>query len=85
MPSLSSGYGYGSLMWIPLETAFVNPDNILPLGAECLAPNATREDCEDDTPKYFTDEDLLARFYLAHSRKFQTHPLARLGFRTVSF
>ena len=50
-------------MWIPLETAFVNPDNTLPLGAECLSPNVTREECEDDTPKYFTDEDLLARFY----------------------
>ena len=22
-----SGYGFGSLMWIPLETAFVNPGN----------------------------------------------------------
>ena len=60
--SLSSGYGYGSLMWIPLETAFVNPDNILPLGASCLSPNATRDECDDDTPKYFTDEDLLERF-----------------------
>ena len=60
--SLSSGYGYGSLMWIPLETAFVNPDNILPLGAACLSPNVTREECDDDLPKYFTDGDLLARF-----------------------
>ena len=25
-----SGYGYGSLIWIPMETAFVNPDNVDP-------------------------------------------------------
>ena len=65
-------------MWIPLETAFVNPDNILPLGASCLTPNVTivecdedtcgghvrrtREECDEDTEKYFIDEDLLARF-----------------------
>jgi hypothetical protein len=23
-----AGFGYGSVLWIPLETAFVNPDNI---------------------------------------------------------
>ena len=23
-----SGYGFGSLVWIPLQTAFVNPHNI---------------------------------------------------------
>ena len=25
-----SGYGFGSLIWIPMETAFVNPDNLAP-------------------------------------------------------
>ena len=25
-----SGYGYGSLIWIPMETAFVNPENVDP-------------------------------------------------------
>lgn len=27
-----SGYGFGSFMWIPMETAFVNPNNVDPAG-----------------------------------------------------
>ncbi len=26
-----AGYGFGAVIWIPLETAFVNPDNISPV------------------------------------------------------
>ena len=25
-----SGYGFGSLIWIPMQTAFINPDNVNP-------------------------------------------------------
>ena len=25
-----SGYGFGSLIWIPMQTAFINPDNVDP-------------------------------------------------------
>ena len=46
-----SGYGFGATIWIPLQTGFVNPDNI----------EATPENPNDpDSDKYFTDQDLLA-------------------------
>jgi hypothetical protein len=28
-----AGYGYGAVIWNPLETAFVNPENIPPVTA----------------------------------------------------
>ena len=47
-----AGYGFGGAIWIPLETAFVNPDNI----------DAVAEDLEDsNSNKYFIDKDVLAR------------------------
>ena len=53
-----SGYGFGSSIWIPLETAFINPDNIPPESLNCLIINSTDVECSD---KYFVDEDLLKR------------------------
>ena len=26
-----AGFGYGAVIWNPLETAFVNPDNVAPV------------------------------------------------------
>jgi len=45
-----SGYGFGSLIWIPLETAYVNPKNIDPIAVDL---NATNSD------KYFVDPEVL--------------------------
>lgn len=39
------GYGFGAVIWIPLETAFVNPDNI----------NATAVDPQDPNSEKYTD------------------------------
>ena len=45
-----AGYGFGGAIWVPLETAFVNPDNIA----------AIPEDLSDETSdKYFEDETVL--------------------------
>ncbi|TRY72373.1 hypothetical protein TCAL_09716 [Tigriopus californicus] len=46
-----AGYGFGSVIWNPVETAFVNPGN-----EEAQYPNGTTSG-----DKYFTDEDLLGR------------------------
>ena len=62
-----SGYGFGSLMWIPLETAFINPDNKSPVTLSHCLDNQTDSDMEDvcqeveDQDKYFIDEDVLKR------------------------
>ena len=29
-----AGFGFGAVIWIPLETAFVNPDNVDPVEVE---------------------------------------------------
>ena len=53
-----SGYGYGSSFWIPVETAFVNPDNVSP----CSIGNSLASvGCNNLTDKYFIDPDLLDR------------------------
>lgn len=56
-----SAYGYGSLIWTPLQTAFVNPNNVkAEYDAQCL--NLTQEEPEYDcTNLYFKDPDLLER------------------------
>ena len=44
------GYGFGSMIWIPLQTHFVNPNNI----------EAVPEDPSNpDSDKYFEDVELL--------------------------
>ena len=56
-----SAYGFGSLIWTPLETAFVNPDDVeAEYDPQC---NKTEEaeteyDCKN---LYYKDPDLLAR------------------------
>ena len=49
--SFQGGYGFGSIIWIPLQTKFVNPKN---LEAEPEDPN------DPDSDKYFTDPTILA-------------------------
>ena len=57
-----SGYGYGSLMWIPIETAFVNPDNVPAIPASvCLHNSSFNDGCKNDTITYFYDENVLNR------------------------
>ena len=56
-----SGYGFGSLIWIPTVTSFVNPDNIQPAALACLMNTTSEVECEEITDKYFTDPHLLER------------------------
>lgn len=42
-----SGYGFGASIWNPLETVFVNPDNV------------KVEEVPGDDGLYFTDEEVL--------------------------
>jgi len=56
-----SGYGFGSLVWIPAETTFVNPENIKPAAPACLANTSQQVECEQISDKYFTDPVLLER------------------------
>lgn len=62
-----SGYGFGSLIWIPAQTSWVNPDNV---GAEwdpgcggdmasnITAVNITMMDCDN---RYYREPAMLAR------------------------
>ena len=55
-----SGYGFGSIIWIPTETAFINPANILPVtlnGSHCGEEGEEEGDCD----KYFVDPSVLQR------------------------
>jgi len=52
---VASGYGFGSVIWIPTETAFINPHNILP-----VSQNDSGQ-CGDECDKYFVDETVLER------------------------
>ena len=49
------GYGFGSLIWVPFQTAFVNPDNVLAVSEPDCDGNLTLCD------RYFTEPDLLDR------------------------
>ena len=45
-----SGYGFGSSIWSPVQTFYVNPDNVLPQSDSCGSKD-----------RYFVDEDVLSR------------------------
>jgi len=49
------GYGFGSLIWVPFQTAFVNPDNVE------AVPDPGCDEKVRLCDRYFTDPDLLAR------------------------
>ena len=50
-----SGYGFGSLIWVPAQTAFVNPDNVPAVSDPGCDENLTLCD------RYYTEPDLLDR------------------------
>ena len=49
------GYGFGSLIWVPFQTYFVNPDNLQAVPDPDCDENVTVCD------RYYTDPELLAR------------------------
>ena len=57
-----AGYGFGAAIWIPIETAFVNPNNIDPIAID---PNATNSD------KYENDIEISFASYFEFWRKLQ--------------
>ena len=55
-----SGYGFGSLFWVPIQTAFVNPDNVMAVvDQNCTYAGTDQE--QTNCELYFMDEDMLAR------------------------
>ena len=54
-------------MWIPLETAFINPDNKSPVALSHCPDNQTDNESEEveDQEKYFIDADVLKRCNLS--------------------
>jgi len=54
-----SGYGFGSLFWVPIQTVFVNPKNVqAEIDNDCPYIDTDHEEhCEF----YFVNEDLLQR------------------------
>merc|ERR1719348_470637 len=55
-----SGYGFGSLIWIPIQTAYVNPENVkAELDPQC---DANAEEADIDCKNlYYRDPELLSR------------------------
>lgn len=51
-----SGYGFGSLFWVPLQTMFVNPQNVLAIKVDGCTDIDGRQ-CE----YYFVDKNVLER------------------------
>ena len=54
-----SGYGFGSVIWIPTETAFINPGNILPVYVNDSHCGGEKQ--EENCDKYFVDPTVLNR------------------------
>merc|ERR1711892_571026 len=54
-----AGYGFGSMIWIPIQTGFVNPDNI----DAVIDPNCSYVGTDDEElcDFYFVDPDLLSK------------------------
>ena len=54
-----AGYGFGSMIWVPLQTEFVNPDNV----EAVVDPNCVHAGTEDEElcDFYFVDRNLLNR------------------------
>ena len=54
------GYGFGSLIWIPIQTAYVNPENVkAELDPQC---DANAEEADIDCKNlYYRDPELLSR------------------------
>ena len=61
-----SGYGYGSLIWIPLQTAFVNPENVKAVyDPRCNNTNVSMQTNDEDNLDcdnlYYSDHEMLSR------------------------
>ena len=61
-----SGYGYGSLLWSPLQTAFVNPHNVKAVKDPRCGMSLNGTDVVDDPSwdcqnRYYVDPDMLDR------------------------
>ena len=55
-----SGYGFGSLFWVPIQTVFVNPDNVKAvIDPNCTFAGTDYEQTNCDL--YFLDVDMLRR------------------------
>merc|ERR1711892_1004289 len=55
-----SGYGFGSLFWVPIQTAFVNPDNVMAVvDQSCTYARTDQEQTKCEL--YFMDENMLGR------------------------
>ena len=55
-----SGYGFGSSLWAPIQTGFVNPDNLKAAVANC-SETGTGNCTDTGKDKYFTDPEVLDR------------------------
>ena len=60
-----SGYGYGSLLWSPLQTAYVNPYNVKAVKDPRCGGNNGSDIFEDPSwdckNRYYVDQDMLDR------------------------
>ena len=57
-----SGYGFGSSLWAPIQTGFVNPDNIKAEVTNCSEEVLEAKNCTDTgKDKYFNDPEVLDR------------------------
>ena len=61
-----SGYGYGSLLWSPLQTAYVNPQNVKAVKDPRCGMTLNGTDVVDDPSwdcknRYYVDPDMLDR------------------------
>ena len=55
-----SGYGFGSLFWVPIQTAFVNPDNVKAVvDRNCTFAGTDFEQTKCEL--YFLEEKMLGR------------------------
>eukprot|EP00092_Neocalanus_flemingeri_P002113 GFUD01002253.1.p1 GENE.GFUD01002253.1~~GFUD01002253.1.p1 ORF type:complete len:322 (-),score=75.54 GFUD01002253.1:455-1420(-) len=55
-----SGYGFGSLFWVPFQTVFVNPDNVQAvIDKDCVHIGTEQEEAKCDF--YFVDKTMLDR------------------------
>ncbi|XP_003384209.2 PREDICTED: uncharacterized protein LOC100635474 [Amphimedon queenslandica] len=54
-----SGYGISSLIFTTVQTAYVNPHNVEPIGPVCDMEQDTPESCDNE--KYFEDAKMMSR------------------------
>ena len=78
-----SGYGFGSCIWTPLQTLYINPDNL----------NATSDNntsCGDNKTKYYQDEGEQLKLWSfqrnkVNKQKFKSRVLHFMRSRSSNF